>query len=120
VIPYAVYQQAQARLTELRGQRVFDVDLQILQKNLYGVDLNDEAVDICRLSLWIKMARLGKVVTSAAASVFPSGENASAMLSQPSGFSNRRTSFPKAGSQSTTPFAPAVPRSLPSGEKRSR
>jgi hypothetical protein len=61
---YAVYQQAQARLTELRGPRLFDVDRQILQNNLYGVDLNDEAVDICRLSLWIKTAQLGKVLTS--------------------------------------------------------
>ncbi len=61
---HAVYQQAQARLIELRGPRLFDVDRQILEHNLYGVDLNDEAVDICRLSLWIKTAALGKVLTS--------------------------------------------------------
>ena len=40
------------------------MDRQILQHNLYGVDLNDEAVDICRLSLWIKTAQAGKVLTS--------------------------------------------------------
>ena len=40
------------------------MDRQILQHNLYGVDLNDEAVDICRLSLWIKTAQPGKVLTS--------------------------------------------------------
>jgi methylase of polypeptide subunit release factors len=61
---HAAYQQAQARLTELRGPKLFDVDRQILQSNLYGVDLNDEAVDICRLSLWIKTAQAGKVLTS--------------------------------------------------------
>jgi methylase of polypeptide subunit release factors len=61
---HAAYQQAQARLTELRGPKLFDVDKQILQSNLYGVDLNDEAVDICRLSLWIKTAQAGKVLTS--------------------------------------------------------
>ncbi len=61
---HAAYQQAQARLTELRGPKLFDVDRQILQHNLYGVDLNDEAVDICRLSLWIKTAQAGKVLTS--------------------------------------------------------
>ncbi len=61
---HAAYQQAQARLTELRGPKLFDVDRQILQHNLYGVDLNDEAVNICRLSLWIKTAQAGKVLTS--------------------------------------------------------
>jgi hypothetical protein len=61
---YAAYGQSQARLMELRGPRLFDVDRQILQNNLYGVDLNDEAVEICRLSLWIKTAQMGKVLTS--------------------------------------------------------
>jgi hypothetical protein len=61
---YAVYQQSQARLTELRGPTLFDIDRQILEKNLFGVDLNSEAVEICRLSLWIKTAQRGKVLTS--------------------------------------------------------
>jgi hypothetical protein len=61
---HAVYERAQARLVELRGKKLFDVDRQILEKNLHGVDLNAEAVDICRLSLWIKTAQLGKVLTS--------------------------------------------------------
>jgi hypothetical protein len=56
----AAYHQYQARVTELRGARLFDVDREILQNNLYGVDLNEEAVQICRLSLWIKTAQLGK------------------------------------------------------------
>ena len=54
-----------ARLEELRGQRtLFDLDRQILQHNLYGVDLNAEAVQICQLSLWIKTAARGKRLTS--------------------------------------------------------
>ena len=54
-----------ARLEELRGQRtLFDLDKRILENNLYGVDLNEEAIEICRLSLWIKTAERGKALTS--------------------------------------------------------
>ena len=62
---HTVYQSSNDRLQELRGSRtLFDPDRQILQHNLYGVDLNDEAIEICRLSLWIKTAARGKVLTS--------------------------------------------------------
>lgn len=62
---HAVYEDSNARLEELRGQRtLFDLDRQILQHNLYGVDLNPEAVQICQLSLWIKTAARGKQLTS--------------------------------------------------------
>jgi len=62
---HAVYETSNARLEELRGQRtLFDLDRQILQNNLYGVDLNAEAVQICQLSLWIKTAARGKQLTS--------------------------------------------------------
>jgi hypothetical protein len=48
----------------LRGQRTFfELDRQILQHTLYGVDLNAEAVQICQLSLWIKTAARGKRLT---------------------------------------------------------
>ena len=43
---------------------LFDLDRKILQENLYGVDLNDEAVHIAKLSLWIKTAVPGKILTS--------------------------------------------------------
>src|ERR1035441_1363848 len=43
---------------------LFDLDRQILQHNLYGVDLNAEALQICQLSLWIKIAARGKQLTS--------------------------------------------------------
>jgi len=62
---HAVYDLSNARLEELRGQRtLFDLDRQILQNNLYGVDLNAEAIQICQLSLWIKTAARGKQLTS--------------------------------------------------------
>jgi hypothetical protein len=62
---HALYEASNARLEELRGQRtLFDLDRQILQNNLYGVDLNAEAIQICQLSLWIKTAARGKRLTS--------------------------------------------------------
>ncbi len=63
--PYQAYQRSNDRLEELRGNRtLFDLDRHILQHNLYGVDLNEEAVQIGRLSLWIKTAQRGKALTS--------------------------------------------------------
>jgi hypothetical protein len=62
---YAAYQESNDRLEELRGHRtLFDLDSHILLNNLFGVDLNEEAVEICKLSLWIKTAQRGKVLTS--------------------------------------------------------
>lgn len=62
---HAAYEVSNARLEELRGHRtLFDLDRQILQHNLYGVDLNAEAIQICQLSLWIKTAAHGKALTS--------------------------------------------------------
>ncbi|WP_165484076.1 DNA methyltransferase, partial [Clostridioides difficile] len=34
----------------------FDLDANILKNNLYGVDLNEESVEITKLSLWLKTA----------------------------------------------------------------
>ena len=62
---HATYQRSNDRLAELRGHRtLFDLDKRILENNLYGVDLNEEAIEICRLSLWIKTAERGKALTS--------------------------------------------------------
>lgn len=62
---FGEYQEAVEHLTLLEaGQhRVFDPDRAILQHNLYGVDLNEEAIEIARLSIWIKTAQRGKVLT---------------------------------------------------------
>jgi type II restriction/modification system DNA methylase subunit YeeA len=61
---HAHYQQANARLTKLVNQALFaDVDKQILQNNLFGMDLNPERIRICRLSRLIKTAERGKGLT---------------------------------------------------------
>lgn len=61
---HAQYQEAADHLYELWGSRsLFDPDQTILEKNLYGVDLNEEAIEICRLSIWIKTAQRGKKLT---------------------------------------------------------
>jgi len=61
---HAQYQASNDRLEELRGHRtLFDLDSHILLNNLFGVDVNDEAVEICKLSLWIKTAQRGKILT---------------------------------------------------------
>lgn len=41
-----------------------DVDTQILEKNLFGVDINEEAIEIARLSLWLKTAKQGRKLTN--------------------------------------------------------
>ena len=62
---YQTYERSNDRLEELRGNRtLFDLDKHILQNNIYGVDLNSEAIEIARLSLWIKTAQRGKPLTS--------------------------------------------------------
>ncbi|MGI5831713.1 MAG: Eco57I restriction-modification methylase domain-containing protein [Thermoguttaceae bacterium] len=37
-----------------------DVDRSILERNLYGVDINEESVEIARLSLWLHTCRTGR------------------------------------------------------------
>jgi type I restriction-modification system DNA methylase subunit len=37
-----------------------DVENSILENNLYGVDINEEATDIAKLSLWLRTARKGR------------------------------------------------------------
>ncbi len=41
-----------------------DVENQILEKNIYGVDINEESVDIARLSLWLRTAHRGRKLTT--------------------------------------------------------
>nr|MDA3781044.1 Eco57I restriction-modification methylase domain-containing protein [Bacteroidales bacterium] len=36
--------------------RLFDTDKAILENNLYGVDINEESVEIAKLSLWLRTA----------------------------------------------------------------
>jgi REP element-mobilizing transposase RayT len=45
----------------LGGSIVFpDITTDILEKNIYGVDLNEESVDIAKLSLWLRTAQKGR------------------------------------------------------------
>ena len=44
-------------------------DSEILSNNLFGVDVNEESIEITRLSLWIKTARRGKVLDSLSGSI---------------------------------------------------
>ncbi len=41
----------------------FDPGPAILERNLYGVDINDEAIEIARLSLWLRTAEPGRTLT---------------------------------------------------------
>lgn len=45
----------------LGGSIVFsDITKDILEKNIYGVDLNEESVEIAKLSLWLRTAQKGR------------------------------------------------------------
>lgn len=37
-----------------------DITTDILEKNIYGVDLNEESVEIAKLSLWLRTAQKGR------------------------------------------------------------
>jgi len=41
-----------------------DIENTILENSLYGVDLNDESIEIARLSLWLRTAQKGRKLTS--------------------------------------------------------
>jgi type I restriction-modification system DNA methylase subunit len=42
----------------------YTIETSILENNLYGVDINEEACEIARLSLWIRTAQKGRVLTN--------------------------------------------------------
>ena len=46
---------------QLFGGMVFsDITTEILERNIYGVDLNEESVEIAKLSLWLRTAQKGR------------------------------------------------------------
>ena len=55
-------------ISELQGNAsLFDYDSYVrgvLQNNIYGVDLNNESVEIAKLSLWLKSAKKGEKLTT--------------------------------------------------------
>ncbi|MCF8379702.1 MAG: N-6 DNA methylase [Bacteroidales bacterium] len=54
------------KIDELRGQLLggaiifSNISTDILEKNIYGVDLNEESVEIAKLSLWLRTAQKGR------------------------------------------------------------
>ena len=52
-------------LVSLRGGvGLWDIDKEILENNLYGVDINAESVEITKLSLWLQTANKGKTLAT--------------------------------------------------------
>jgi len=45
---------------------VYEVEKEVLEHNLYGVDINEGAVEIARLSLWLRTAKRGRPLTKLA------------------------------------------------------
>jgi hypothetical protein len=47
---------------QLFGSRLVfsDITTDILEKNIYGVDINEESVEIAKLSLWLRTAQKGR------------------------------------------------------------
>lgn len=59
------YEKINEKLAELTGQRsVLDLNKEILNNNLFGVDINEESIEITKLSLWLKTAERGKPLES--------------------------------------------------------
>ena len=62
---HAEYKRVNNQLEALSGSDgLFDLDKEILNKNLYGVDINPKSIEITKLSLWLKTAQRGKVLNS--------------------------------------------------------
>ena len=40
--------------------RIFDTEKSILENNIYGVDINEESVEIAKLSMWLRTAQKGR------------------------------------------------------------
>jgi hypothetical protein len=59
------YEKVNAKIAEVsQSQSVFDLNKEILQHNLLGVDINSESIEITKLSLWLKTAEKRKKLVS--------------------------------------------------------
>ncbi|MCD6654247.1 MAG: BREX-1 system adenine-specific DNA-methyltransferase PglX [Sulfurovum sp.] len=54
------------RAYENEALSLYDIETNILEHNLYGVDINEDAVEIAKLSLWLRTAHRGRELTSLA------------------------------------------------------
>lgn len=62
---YLEYEKTNNKIAELTGQRsILDLNKEILNNNLFGVDINEESIEITKLSLWLKTAERGKPLES--------------------------------------------------------
>lgn len=48
---------------------LYDITKSILENNLYGVDINEEAVEIAKLSLWIRTAQRGRKLSDLSSNI---------------------------------------------------
>ncbi len=88
---FAAYQESQGFLSELTGgPTLFDVRKTILTHNLFGMDLNAEAVATARLSCWIKTAEKGKQLTSLDENI----RQGNSVVGEPSPVEAWRVAFP--------------------------
>jgi type I restriction-modification system DNA methylase subunit len=55
--------ELQAKLLD-EGLIISDIETSILENNLFGVDINEESVEIAKLSLWLRTAQKGRKLTS--------------------------------------------------------
>ncbi len=60
---HAYIDELQANLLEA-SMILQDVSNHVLEKNIFGVDINDESVEIAKLSLWLRTAQRGRKLTS--------------------------------------------------------
>lgn len=61
----AEYRRVNEQIQAITGTLdLFDINREILNGNLYGVDLNPESIEISKLSLWLKTAQRGKPLQS--------------------------------------------------------
>ena len=51
------------RIYEKEELSLYDIESSILENNLYGVDINADAVEIAKLSLWLRTAQKGRKLT---------------------------------------------------------
>ncbi|MDO9394815.1 MAG: TaqI-like C-terminal specificity domain-containing protein [Methylotenera sp.] len=59
------YRQINEQIQAITGSfGLFDINHEILNSNLFGVDLNPESIEISKLSLWLKTAQRGKPLQS--------------------------------------------------------
>ncbi len=58
----AEHKQIDDLISELTGEslRLYETDKSILENNIFGVDINEESVEIAKLSLWLRTAQKGR------------------------------------------------------------